>query len=227
MELRTLANEKFSLGRAAVFACPWWDGTSDLFDDANPDRFVHVGTTEGENNPEPNTEFSILTLPEHTGPAPVEALVAGEALTRSFSMYPTVAGLRMFSPTGSASAGSSYSQPVRELTFWIVPELLFRKLDPSTNLYHTVDVLYEAGQWTKDGQAFSTEDQRLFDFGYFHWRVYADRLMAVKKFEEGGKSLSQVTIHEMVDFTKPEGHMLRTVGFDLATSGIDLEGFIS
>jgi hypothetical protein len=96
-----------------------------------------------------------------------------------------------------------------------------------TGVQEEVPVTLTGGVWEKDGAAFTTEDQRLFDLSVFFWKVHFERAMPVYRHEDGGKALRQVTVHAMPDLTKPDGHLIWTMGSDLAGSAIDLEGTYS
>src|SRR5688500_13364321 len=225
------AGQTYDIGRGAVFfnedvtdpdnpIPEYWDGTG-------PTSFQHIGNTEGEMNLTPNDEYSILTLPENTGPGEHEAYISGAGPTFNLGVFVNPIQLRRFSPAGGASAGTRYPRRTRKNTLWVAPLQLFLAEDPATGIQDEVDVAYSGGVWTKDGQPFTAEDQRLFDMSVFLWRVRTGRLTPIYRYEDGGKALQQIPVTVMHDFTKPDGHQLYTWGFDLETSGIDLDGFIS
>lgn len=191
-----------------------WNGT-------DPITFRHAGNTEGEIVPASNAEYSTLTLPENTGPAPIKKYLSGEAPTFEFGVFADMRQLRIFSPTGSASGGQMRQRLVKRHTLWLAPEQLFLKLE-TDGTFSEVEV--DPIALTKDGQAFGTEDQKLFDLSTFFWNVHFERAMTPYRHADGGKSLMSVTCHILADFDKPDGHQLWTLGGDLATSGISLGG---
>jgi hypothetical protein len=112
---------------------------------------------------------------------------------------------------------------VHEQTWWLVPEQLLMKTNSDgTQTATTIDLT--TGTWTKDGEAFSAEDQRLFDLSTFFWKLHAEQTMIPYRWENVGKANMAGTAHVLQDFTKPDGHQLWTIGADLSESGIDLEG---
>lgn len=215
-DLQAVIDGIYDIGRPVIFRSAYWDGST-------PFAPTHLGNTEGEVPVEPNSAFSMLTLPENTGPAPIKAYHDGDAPTITFGAFMNPTQLATLSPTGSASAGASSQQPVAEHTLWIAPEQLFRKKD-TDNIYKPVQLELSGGVWTKDGAPFTAEDTRLFNLGVFLWRGWFERATPVYRHADGGKSLRNIVFHVMQDFTKPEGHMLYTLGAALATAGIDLVG---
>jgi hypothetical protein len=194
----------------------YWDGTA-------PIKFEHGGNTEGKVAPAANTEFSDLTLPENTGPAIIKRYVTGHKPTFTFDTFADPRRLRIFTPTGSASGGQERQRLAKAHTVWLAPEQLFIKRN-ADGTEVAVSLNLNAGTWTKDGDAFTAEDQRLFDLSTFFWKVMFDQLMIPYSHDNGGKANVTVTATVMGDFTKPDGHQLWTNGQDLATSGVDLEG---
>lgn len=222
MQLLDILAQQYAIGRAAIIRAPYWDGTTDFLTGA-----AHIGNTEGPIEPEPNSERSTLTLPENTGPGILEEYETGSAPTFDFGIFPSPSALALFSATNSASAGNKRQRKTRKHTLWIVPEQLFIASDEETGVDEEVAVTYINGVWQKDGGAFSTEDTRLFNLSIFLWRVSFSRVMPAYRHEEAGKSLKTVEGMVLVDTTKPDGHMLWTIGADLAGSEIDLNGVTS
>lgn len=192
----------------------YWEATGEI-------NLQYPGNTEGELVPAANAEYSTLTLPENTGPAPIKKYLTGEAPTFEIGVFASYEQLMIYSPTGSASGGQMRQRKVREHTLWVAPEMLF--LQEQTNGTFT-EVTVDPVLGTKDGSPFSTEDQRLFDLSTFFWKVHFERSMPAYRHADGGKSLMTITCTVLADFTKPDGHQLWTVGGDLATSGISLLG---
>lgn len=224
--LLPIFSQAYDVGRAALLlANPGTptpsDDTIGYWDGSAPIVLDHAGNTEGELVPASNAEFSTLTLPENTGPAPIKKYLTGEAPTFSFGVFASLRSLRIFSPTGSASGGQSRQRRVKEHTLWLAPEQLFLKHNTDGT---EEEVAVDPIALTKDGGAFSAEDQRLFDMSTFFWKVHFERATVPYRHGDGGKALAQVTCHVLADFEKPDGHELWTLGGDLATSGIDLNG---
>lgn len=216
--LLDIATQTYDIGRAAIFRADYWNGGSDLLA-----QLTHLGNTEGEVNPTGNEEFSMLTIPENLGPAALKVYVTGAFPGFETGMFVNPTLLPILSPTGSGSIGNTRQRRVKEHTLWIVPEQLFIKPD-SNGIEQEVTLDLTAGVWTKDGEPFTAEDTRLFGLSSFVWRAYFERAMPVYRHEDGGKSLQQVSVKMLQDLDKPNGHQILTVGADLATSGIDLEG---
>jgi hypothetical protein len=223
ISLLPLFSQKYDIGRAAIMVAvtgspgsevpTYWDGASAV-------DFMHLGNTEGEIAPVANSEYQSLLLPESTGPAPIKKAITGHAPTFSFNFFATKEQLAILSPTGSASGGVESSMLVSEQTWWLVPEQLLKKGRPSAS----VALALSGGTWTKDGIAFTDEDTRLFGLSLFLWKIHTEQAMPVYRWENVGKGNVACTVHCLQDFTKPEGHQIWTLGADLATSGIDLEG---
>ncbi len=218
ISLTNIASQTYDIGRAAIFAADYWDGSGDLIA-----SLTHIGNTEGEASIEPNEEYSALTIPENLGPAALKKYVTGAAPSFTVGVFVSPAGLALFSPTGSGSLGNMRQRRVKERTIWIVPEQLFIAPD-GNGIEQEVELTLSGGVWTKDGNAFSAEDTRLFNLSVFGWKTHFERALPVYRHEDGGKSLREITVHFLQDLDKPDGHQLLTVGADLAASGINLEG---
>lgn len=216
--LINVASQTYDIGRAAIYAGDYWDGTGDLLT-----TLTHIGNTEGEVNIEANEEYSMLTIPENMGPAALKKYVTGAAPSATLGVFVNPASLGLFSPTGQGSLGNMRQRRVKERTLWIVPEQLFIKPDGS-GVEQEVELDLTGGVWTKDGDAFTAEDTRLFNLSIFGWKAHFERALPIYRHEDGGKSLREITIHFLQDLTKPDGHQILTVGAELAASGIDLEG---
>lgn len=222
VNLSNLQAQAYDIGRAAVFRAEYWDGTTDLMAEV-----AHLGNTEGEITPESGAEFSSLMLPENLGPAPLKVYLTGEAPTFEFGLFMNPALAAIASPTGTRSGGTTRQRLVSEHTLWIAPEQLFLKRNPTTNIEEEVEIALAGGVFTKDGDPFTAEDQRLFDLSLFVWRGYFERALPTYRHEDGGKALRSIIFHAMPDLSKPEGFNLWMMGADLADSGIDLEGSTS
>lgn len=222
-ELINIASQAYDIGRAAIFRAPYWDGTTNLFDDLLDTRFQHLGNTEGEIAFAPNAEYSSLMIPENLGPGVLKKYLTGFAPTAEFGMFPSPTLSPILSPTGAASGGNTRQRRVKLHTLWIAPEQLFIKPNAVTNIEEEVEVTVAAGVWSKDGEAFTAEDQRLFDMSIFIWMADFTQMMPTYRHEDGGKSLTTVTLSALQDLTKAEGHQIWTMGSELVASGIDLE----
>jgi len=227
MELRNIATERFDIGRAAIFSYGLvdeygdvlykpWDGLTDLF--AN---MVHIGTTEGEVNIEANEEYSDLTI-EVTGPAILKRCLAGESPSFDVGLFPDPDKMRAFSPTGTASSGTSRRRLVRAHTLWIVPEELFLA-DDGTGRFVEVPVTYASGVFLKDGNALTAAEQELVDMSSVIWKAQFGRLTPRYNHDEGGKSLKTLPVQVLQDLTQPEGCQLILVMAEADEFGVDFE----
>ena len=225
-DLLPIFAQKYDVGRAALFLAgtgtypnevpAYWDGANEL-------TLIHLGNTEGEIAPASNNEFSSLTLPENTGPAQIKTYLTGSNPSFTSNVFADPRILQLLSPMGTASGGNSRQVLVRTHTLWVVPEQLFiTQAEGSADA--PVSVTHTGGVWTKDGNPFTAEDERLFNMSTFFWKVYFEVLMIPYRHENGGKANMELTAHVMMDTEKPEGNQLWTIGADLATSGIDLGG---
>jgi hypothetical protein len=195
-----------------------WDGTTELY-------FKWLCDTEGPIAFEPNQTVDRLTAVELTGDAALKAKVKGERPVITLpAIYadPVIRGL--LSPTGSASGGYSTARPVTEFTVVVFAEELF--YNSTTKLYdQTLDP--NGGAWTLGGSALSAQAAKLKLFGLTTWAWRCFPLKAPFNFTDAdhGKSVQNVDIELMTDVTKPEGHMLYTIGDPyLASTPIDIEG---
>jgi len=218
VSLINIEAQTYDIGRAAIFACNYWNGEGNLFA-----SLQHIGNTEGEASIEPNEEYSALTLPENLGPAALKKYVTGAAPSFSVGVFVNPNSLSLFTPTGAGSMGNMRQRRVKERTIWIVPEQLFIAPD-GNGVEQEVDISYDGAAFQKNGQGFSEEDNRLFGLSVFGWKVHFERAMPVYRHEDGGKSLREITVHFMQDLTKPDGHQILTVGAELEGSGVSLGG---
>lgn len=224
ISLLPIFSQTYDVGRAALLLSgtgtfptetpAYWDGT-------DPISFFHLGNTEGEMVPTANSEWSTLTLPENTGPAPIKTYLTGHAPTFTLNGFADPRICRLLSPTGVASGGNSRQVSVLYNTLWVAPEQLFLKQVAGQP---DEAVVVDPIALTKDGQAFTDEDTRLFGLSTFFWRVYFEVTMIPYRHENGGKGNMESTCHVCFDANKPEGHQLWTTGDSLLTSGISLGG---
>jgi len=192
-----------AIGRASVFYA------SGAFAGSGNDlALTHLGDTEGEISIESNDEYSELTLPELTGPAPHQKYVAGGAPQVTIPIYAAAPSLRaILSPTGSASGGYQRRRAVTELTLVLFPEDVFIEANVGVTLGYTT-----AGGWTVGGDAATTAQLAQLDLAIWFWRGHFERAMPMYRHEDGGKVIDEVTFHAMHNSDMPDGHHLFTVG---------------
>lgn len=199
------------LGRAEVFyAAAFGDGSADL-------DLTHIGVTEDPIEPENNEEYSILTLDEHTGPAPIEVYYKGAAPEISFSVVD--GGQSIFdtvSPTGSRGTGYQRRRSVDEKTLVLFPTELFIEDDEEATVAYTT-----AGGWTVGGDDASAAQEALIDMSLWMWRGWFTQLTPRYSHEDGGKAMREVAFRLMQDFERPDGQQLYTLG-DPADVSIDI-----
>lgn len=192
-----------SIGRASVFY-----GSGAFAGSGNDLTLTHLGDTEGEISVEPNDEYSELTLPELTGPAPHEKYVAGGAPQVTIPLYTASPSVRaILSPTGSASGGYQRRRAVTEYTLVLIPEDLFIEADAQVAVGYTT-----AGGWTVGGDAATTAQLALLDQAIWFWRGHFERSMPMYRHEDGGKAIDEIIFHSMHNGDMPDGHHLYTVG---------------
>lgn len=199
------------LGRAEVFyASAFGDGTADL-------DLTHLGVTEEPIEPENNEEFSTLTLPEHTGPAPIEVYYSGAAPEISFTVVD--GGQSIFdtvSPHGARGTGYQRRRSVSEKTLVLFPTELFLESNAEVAVAYTT-----AGGWTVGGDAATTAQEALIDMSLWMWRGFFTQLTPRYAHEEGGKAMREITFRVMQDFNRPDGQQLYTLG-DPVDQSIDI-----
>jgi hypothetical protein len=230
MELRDVAAQKYDIGRMAMFThgeldletgvitpTPW-DGTVPVFDDMQ-----HIGNTEGAVDPETNPDYSELTLQETSGPAALKRYLTGERPTFSIGIFPDPKNLRLFSPTGLGSAGQRRRRRVREHLLWIVPEELFLGEDENGNTVE-VPVTWEDGDFLKDGDPLTEEEEFYVAMSMLIWRADFGRATPRYSHEDGGKSLREVEVTVQQDFTRPDGCQLYLMVGEAALFDIELDG---
>lgn len=210
----TLTDAVRAIGRARVFYSLYWDGTADLV-------LAHLADTEGDISVQENTAFSTLTLPEISGPAPVEEYVDGAAPKVAFPAYLADPALRpILSPVGgSGGAGYSSRQDTKKYTLVLIPEAFFRKADGSLG---AATFAKTGAVWKVNGVALTTEQQRFLDLSVWLWKGHFSKPPISFKHGDGGKVVESVEFTVMQDFTKPEGEQLYTRG-DPADVGIDID----
>jgi hypothetical protein len=196
-----------------------WDGTTELF-------LTWLCDTEGAVVLTPNMTIDRLMAPELTGEAALRAKVKGERPVLEIpAIYASPATRALLSPTGNASGGYSTGRPVREMTLVVFPEELF--FNSVTNLFD-LSLDPNGGTWLLGGTAITlatARKQALFGLTTWLWKCFPTKAPFGFSDEEHGKSVQSVEVECMMDLTKPEGHMLYTIGNPyLASPPIDLEG---
>lgn len=227
MELTSLATQRYDIGRAAVFVYGHvsndvltpavWDGSDALFANLH-----HLGNTEGEVVFEANPENSDLTI-EATGPAILKRYLSGESPEFELGVYPNPENMRIFSPTGFASAGVMRRRRVREQTIVVIPEELFVGTDENGNPVE-VPLTYVGGEFLKDGDPLTNDEQDLADMITIGWKATFGRATPAYRHEDGGKSLRTVPVAMLQDFDKPNGAQLWLVMFESEIFDVNLEG---
>jgi len=227
MDLINVSAQKYDIGKCAIFFYdPDSDGVGGVWDESG-DLFAlmtHIGTTEGEVNPEMNPEYSELTLPETSGPAALKRYLAGERPSFTVGVFPDPDKLRLFSPTGTGSAGQVFRRRVKEYTLWIVAQELFLKPDAVTGIVGAVPVTYNGVNFLKAGLPLTAEEQSLIDLSMLCWRADFERVTPRYQHDEGGKSLKEITVTIQQDFTKPDGCQLFLVVGEAVDFGVDFVG---
>lgn len=218
MQLISPATQKYDIGRAAIFRRDPWDGTGSVFT-----GMVHIGNTEGAVEIEPNPEYSELTLPETSGPAALKRYLTGERPSFELGIFPNPANLKIFSPTGRASAGQRRRRGVREHLLWIVPEELFIGTDEKGNSVE-VPVTFAAGAFKKADKELTADEQALVDMSMLIWRADFGRATPRFVHEDGGKSLRSVPVTLQQDFDRPDGCQLYLMVGEASEFDIDLSG---
>ena len=214
------------IGRSRVFSHfdtgsskhAYWDGTSAI-------NLVWLCDTEGDLVHNPNMTIDKLTAPELAADAALEAKVKGERPVVDLpAIYADPATRGILSPTEAASGGYSTGRPVKELTLVIFAEELF--FNSTTNEYD-LTLATNAGAWTLGGNpltGLSQRKQNLFGLTVWLWRCFSMKAPFRFSDTDHGKSVETVEIECMLDTSKPEGHLLYTVGDPyLASPAIDLE----
>jgi hypothetical protein len=193
-----------------------WDGTTELY-------LKWLCDTEGDLVMEPNASYNRLTAPELAGDAPLKAYVQGEAPVLTIPAVLANPDLRdILSPTGAASGGFSAQRPVSELTLVVFIEELFMN---ATTKVHDLTLDPNGGTWLLGGVALTGRKLALFNLTAWLWRCFPRKPGTGFRHGEGGKAIQTVEIELMLDTTKPEGHLLYTIGDPyLASTPIDVEG---
>ena len=208
-----------SIGRGVVFYAPKWVPS------AGPLELTHLGDTEGDIALNPNAEVSMLTTPELSGPAPIEADYTGEAPQLEIPLYlADPALLSIVSPGGSAHAGSTVRRAAAEYTLVVFPENLLLGLNDELVLVRKT-LSYSGGVWTLGGEALTEEQEAILESAVWCWRCVFNR--PPRRFLGGSgdarRNIEATTAMLMQHADLPEGHKLYTHG-DPGVVDIDLEG---
>lgn len=216
-DLDTIAR---TIGRAAIFyASPnWGSGSADL-------TLTHLGDTEGGIDLNRNEDYSILRVPEVTGPSKIKVYYKGEDPVFSISgLWFAQAALRaLLSPTANASAGYERQREPTYRTLVVFPEQLF--YDPSDVAFETLAYTTASG-WSLGGTALASvsggDHARLLDFAIWCWKGYFSKPNLAFQDEDAGKALGSIEFNMVRDGNRPDGHQLYTVG-DPADASITID----
>jgi hypothetical protein len=216
LDLLDLTTQVRAIGRGSVF----YEAGAFAFAAGGTDAsLTHLGDTEGEIDIVANEEYSALTLPELTGPAPHEKYVAGQAPVITLPLYAADAALRAITaPTGSASGGYERRRSVTEYTLAIIPEQVFIESNAQAQL--TYD---KVSEWEVGGDAATAAQLAILDLSFWGWRGHFTVTMPMFRHEDGGKVVQNVEFHLMHNGSMPDGHKLFTIGRpDQATTPIHI-----
>jgi hypothetical protein len=220
MQPLPVGNQDYDIGKSVIFQVnPTWNGSDDLFA-----SLTHIGTTEGDVEMAMNPTYSELTLPESSGPAALIRYLTGERPTFKIGVFPNPDNLKIFSPTGTGSAGQERQRRVKEYTLWIVSEQLFLATDPVTGVVGIVPVTFDGSVFKKDGNDLTAAEQRLVDMSMLIWRADFERLAPKYHHADGGKSIVDVTVTCQQDFTKPDGCQIALMVGEAELFGVDFVG---
>jgi hypothetical protein len=205
-DLLDLTDQFRAIGRASVFRA----SGAFVYDAGGTNvTMTHLGDTEGEITLEANEEYSELTLPELTGPAPHAKYVSGEAPVVTMPIYAADPTLRaILSPSGSAHGGYQRRRAVAESMIAIIPEQVFIESNAQAQLAYPDQVT----GWTVGGNAATQQQLDLLDLSIWFWRGHFTKALPIYKHEDGGKVVQQVMFHAMHNSSMPDGHHLYTVG---------------
>lgn len=202
-DLLTLTDQIFAIGKGSVFY-----GTGAFAGSGNDLTLTHLGLTEGDIDIEANEEYSTLTLPDNTGPAPIEKYFDGAAPVITMPIIAADPALRAItSPVGTASGGYERRRSVTEYTLVVFPEEVFIEGDAQVTVAYTT-----AGGWTVGGDAATTEQLAQLDLSFWAWRGHFSVTMPMFRHDDGGKVVQTVEFHIMQNFNMPQGHQLWTIG---------------
>jgi hypothetical protein len=167
------------------------------------------------------------------GDGAIESYSQGRNPMVTVPFYFADAGLRkILSPNYSSSGGYPYQRPVKEHTIAIIPERLM--FDATTQTLAN-RLNSNGGNWTIETpdpatpgsflapRALTVKEGRLFDLTLWGWRVNFSAPSFGFRHEDGGREVDNIDVMFMIDETKPDDHMLFTLG-DPYLAGIDIEG---
>ena len=219
------ADQQYDIGRCLIFYRDEWDGTGAFFDEA---AMAHIGDTNGAVRPEMNSVYNPLKVEELFGPAKLKNYFKGHDPVITVTVFPTPALLGVFSPTGLASAGVELQELARRYSLWIAPERLFIKRNETTGRNERVPITWVGGEFLKDGDALTVEEQALADMSMLIWSADLEQLPIMFSDENGGFAGSEVNINIHQNFIYPSGCQQYLIFSELALfPELDLEGFVS
>lgn len=172
---------------------------------------IHVGEFEGDRTFDVEFTENKLTLPERTGGVPHDATVNVNAASikgsfvlnsRTTSVWPTI------SPHGVRGGGSKGFNAVVPTTVLLIP---YSELGGSLDW----DSAGAPAQWVRtagNGAPAAAGAAAAPVNAVWLWKAYPVFTSVPYNFNEGGKVLVDVTFVAMLDMTKPDGHMVYTLG---------------
>src|SRR5690606_28633920 len=131
--------------------------------------------------------------------------------TFDLGIYPDPTKMAVFSPTGTASAGVMRRQLARVHTLWIVAEELFLASDANGRTVEKA-ITFVGGEFLKDGQPLTDEEQELVDMSLIIWKARFGRATPRYAHEDGGKSLRTVPVAILQDMNRENGAQLWLAG---------------
>lgn len=184
-------------------------GPADVFvgDPLVANGMVNIGKLEGERRAEIEYSDNRLTLPEYTGDIPHDVMANISAARIVCSIILNTAGVDTYqriNPLGSTAFGNSNFQEKPTFGVVLVPH---RELGKQL-LYNTDQNRWER---TNDDDTIEIVDAAPV-YALWLWKAHVMHGSIPFGFENGGKSLVEVTFEGMFDETKPEGAKVGLLG---------------
>jgi len=205
LALDNLTQQVRAIGRASVFRFP---GPFVFAGGGTTITLTYLGDTEGVIDVEHNQEYSDLILPELTGPAIHERYIAGfnprvtiPAYVADEDLYP------IFSPGGTAHAGTWRRRAVTEYGLAILPEQLF--IESNVQASVTYD---KVNAWQVGGNAATAAQLDLLDVSIWFWRGHFEKCTPKYAHADAGKAVKEIVYQSMFNTSMPDGCGLYTFG---------------
>lgn len=181
---------------------------------ADPNHMVSLGMLEGERRGEIEYSDNALTMPEYTGDVPHDITSAVSAARIIGSIVLNAAGVDIWekiNPLGSNAGGSSSFTRKPTMGVLLVPHSELGK----SLVYDTSE-----GMWkrTEDDDTVTAEPDSDPVHALWLWKAHVKHGSIPYSFDNGGKSLVEVTFEGMFDPTKPEGAKVFLIGDPYAFS---------